>query len=153
MKSVFLVSLLIVSANVEASESSCQVHKKSSDCEVVRTVTRCDVDKQVLRNKIAKLEKKVEELQEQVNKNLARTDTIVYRTRVVDREVEKTVVKHSILALYTTRDVTNFNTATGNLESKYVLGVKYQYQFSFGLVPEVGIDIRGTPILGLGFEF
>lgn len=153
MKSVFLIGLIIVSANVEAAESSCHVHKKGSDCEVVRTVTRCDVDKQALRNKIAKLEKKVKELQEQVDRNLVKTDTIVYKTRVVEREVERTVVKHSILSLYTTRDATNFNTATGNLESKYVPGVKYQYSFSFGLTPELGINTKGDPLLGVGFQF
>ena len=78
---------------------------------------------------------------------------------VVEKEVEKKVIKHHIISVYMVRDVnstsnsTQGSTATATTETKYQPGIQYQYQFNFGLVPEVGINIKGNPMFGLGYEF
>jgi hypothetical protein len=155
MKSVFLMGMLamVLTAQAKAEEKSCQ---KNSDCEVVRVYTKCDVDKQKLRNKIAELEKRVKELEARKQ----RVVTVeVYKERVVRVEKEKEVIKHNLLGLYMAKDAYGGSTsqqngsASANVTTAYLPGIKYQYEFGFGLVPEVGINVKGDPLVGLGFEF
>jgi hypothetical protein len=138
-----------------ADEKSCSVNAKpGSDCEVVRTLTRCDVDKSTLRKKIYELEKKVKELQAK----LEEPREMVVVQQAVYKEPEK-IIKHSILGLYTTRDISGTNTtqqgnsAAAVVQTMFEPGIKYQYQLNFGLVPEIGINVKGNPLFGLGFEF
>jgi len=157
MKSVFLIGLLLVASVSRADEThSCKLHpKKGSECDVVKVWTRCDVEKQKLRNRIVQLERRVKELESQKTTNTVIEKTVVTKKVVVEKEV----IKHHILGLYAARDVSSAGvnqsngTATGTVQTAYEPGLKYQYQFNFGLVPEVGINIKGNPMVGLGFEF
>ena len=145
------------------ADNSCPLHAKSkSDCDVVKVVTRCDVEKYRLQKQIAVLEQRIKELQ--ATPRVVQSSYVSrekYVDRIVEKKVyvEKKVVKHSILSLYLTRDVSGTsvsqsgNTATADVQTKYEPGIKYQYQFGFGLVPEVGINVKGNPMFGLGWEF
>jgi hypothetical protein len=166
-KLMTLISLLCVTT-VYASPCD-NGAPKGSECEVIRVLTRCDVEKQALRRKIVLLEKRAKELLAENEKlrGMRAHDLAVYRSVVsksysrntIHEVEEKQVVKHSIISLYTVRDVTNVGTstsggvATATVQTNFQPGIKYQYQFSFGLVPEIGIDIKGNPLFGLGFEF
>ena len=154
MKSVFLILIGLFSVNAFAS---CPAEATGYDCQVVKVLTRCDVEKAALRRKIYALEKKVKELEA---KQVVQAKTVyIYKEKVVEKHVVETKVKHSILSLYTTRDVISSgsyqqgNTTTAVVHTGYEPGIKYQYQFNFGLVPEVGVNLKGNPLFGLGFEF
>ena len=171
MKIQYLSPLVILLVNLaQASEvNSCSIHKRRSDCEVVRVVTRCDVDKQRLRSKISFLEKRVQELEATLRVvQLAKpSERIVEKFIYIDRTVQQTAPSsiekksdyHSILSLYTTQDVTgitassNGSSSTATVQQSFVPGIKYQYIFDFGLVPEIGINTNLNPIFGLGWKF
>ncbi len=151
MKSVIFLMVSLGLISVGHTGESCGVAKKGSDCEVVKVLTRCDVDKQALRHRIAVLEKRIKELE-------GKPIPVITQYRFRDRVTEKQVIKHSILSLYMARDVSSVNVSqqgggTATVQTSFLPGIKYQYQFNFGLVPEVGINTNGNPIFGLGFEF
>ena len=164
MKSVFLVALILTALvpQAQANSSWSDDSSKGSECEVVSVVTRCDVEKQTLKRKIARLEKRIRELESQ--KNLVQT-VYVPRTVYVDRHlvyqrtIEKEVVRHNIVSFYLARDLSGYTNSQNNgvssasVQSSFEPGIKYQYQFNFGLVPELGINIKGNPLFGLGFGF
>ena len=141
--------------DVRKLAASCAVgDNKGTDCEIVKVLTRCDVDKQALRNKIALLERKVKQLEamQQPTELHQYTDHFI-TTKVIE---EKEVIKHNILGLYMARDYfkTESNNSGGTtLETAYLPGIKYQYQFGFGLVPEIGINTKAHVLFGLGWEF
>lgn len=162
MKSVFLMIGLLFVTVAHADESRSCGTKPKSDCDVVRVLTRCDVDKIALRRKIAVLEQRIKELEAQPKVvQSAYVSREKYVDRIVEKRVvvEKKVVKHNILSLYAVRDVSGSsvsqqgNTATATVQTKYEPGIKYQYQFGFGLVPEIGIDAKANALIGLGWEF
>lgn len=139
-----------------ADERTCNLDTKpGSDCEVVKTLTRCDVSKMALKRKIYELEKKVKELEAKSEKRVE--PVIIHEVRY--RDFERRTIKHNILSLYTTRDISGISTNQQGASSSAVVqtmfepGIKYQYEFNFGLVPEVGINVNGNPLFGLGFEF
>ena len=149
MKTILILISLCLASTAFADGRTCGLHAhKKSDCDVVRVLTRCDVEKYRLHKRIAELEAEVKELK---GRRLA---PVVYR-QVVVKEVEKKVIKHNILSLYMARDIANTNTTatSATVQTAYEPGLKYQYQFKFGFVPEVGVDVKGGFLMGLGYEF
>ena len=149
-KAIFMLTLF-AGCGVAHADDSCNTDKadKGSECEIVKTYTRCDVEKQKLRNKIAELERQVKELKDR--KPLEAAVVTSVETETVDVET----IKHNILSIYMARDIENAssNGNTATVQTAYEPGIKYQYQFDFGLVPEVGINVKGNPMFGLGWEF
>ena len=137
--------------------------KPGRDCEIVKVLTRCDVDKQKLRDEIYALKKRNQKLEEENAKlmNSTTTATLENNTIVIEKKeiVEREVIKHNILALYAAPDISNVSTsqnattATATAQTSYEPGLKYQYEFGFGLVPELGINVKGSLLFGLGYEF
>lgn len=154
-KLVVLLGVLCIPTIAIAGTPCDNGASKGSECEVVKVYTRCDIEKQTLRRRIALLERRVKELEAKT----AIQTTVVYKEKRVTRVVEKDVIKHHILSVYAARDVsgtsvsTSGTTATATVQTAYQPGIKYQYQFTFGLVPEIGINMKGNPMVGLGFEF
>jgi len=68
IKTGFMLLVVLIAANYASADEG-QSCKQGKDCEVVKVLTRCDVDKQKLRNKIAKLEKRIKELEDTVKWN------------------------------------------------------------------------------------
>jgi hypothetical protein len=154
----------------KADEAPC---KKNRDCEVVRVLTRCDVEKQKLRNMIAVLERELKnskdtnyQLSERLKTSYVRierlekeTQQVVYQDRVIERKYVRTEVRHNLLSLYTSRDITgastsyNGTTATAEVDTGYIPGIMYQYQFNMGITPGIGVNTSGHPSFYLGYGF
>lgn len=133
-----------------AAEACAVGNNKGTDCEIVKVLTRCDVDKQALRNKIVALQRRIKELEAMPS------ELHTYEDRFTITEVDKEVRPHHIVSLYMARDYfkTEPNNAGGTtLETAYQPGIKYQYQFNMGLVPEIGINTKAHVLFGLGWEF
>jgi len=148
MKYIPLLFLFLASSAF--ADNKCNIRRgpearpTGGDCEVVKVWTRCDVDKAALRHKIAVLEKRVKELE-------AKQDVVHY----IYKYETKTVVKHNLLSVYAVRDITHIGVdgSTAYVDTAYEPGLKYGYMFDSGVTPEIGIDVKGHALFGLGLAF
>lgn len=160
--------LVLVATNVRADEKTpCDLAKdKGADCKVVRVLTKCDLDKYKLQRRIEKLQKELKELESRKETVEIRETVVekpVYVEKIVEKKVTKTKIKHHIISIFGHPAATSSSsssssspgttTATGKVETEYIPGLMYQYQFNFGLVPMIGIDTEKQLIFGVGFEF
>lgn len=166
-----LLLLVVLAAlflgNKANAETACDLEKnKGADCKVVKVLTKCDMDKYKLQKRIEKLQRELRELETR-EKTVEVRETVVekpvYIEKVVEKKVTKTKIKHHIVSAFGHPAATSSgsssssspgtSSATGRVDTEYVPGLMYQYQFNFGLVPLIGIDTERQLIFGLGFEF
>lgn len=168
MRSLILI-IALFAAPIHAEETACDLAKnKGADCKVVKVLTKCDVDKYKLQRRIEKLQKELKELESRKETVEVRETVVekpVYIEKIVEKQVTKTKtrIKHHIVSIFGHPAATSSSsssssspgttTATGRVETQYVPGLMYQYQFNFGLVPMLGIDTERQLIFGVGFEF
>lgn len=175
MKNIITIILLIFGLSHATAFAETQKEKRQrycddsmtgTDCEVVKVLTRCDVEKYKLQQRIDKLQKELKELEVRKERIEIRETVVekpVYVEKVVEKRVTKTRIKHHILSVFghpaatssssSSSHSAHTSTATGRVDTEYVPGLMYQYQFNFGLVPMVGIDTEKQLIFGAGFEF
>ena len=84
---------------------------------------------------------------------------VVYQDRIVEHRYVRTDVRHNLLSLYTSRDIigtsTSYSGTTGTAEvdTGYVPGIMYQYQFNMGVTPGIGVNTSGHASFYLGYGF
>lgn len=160
MKNVIVLMIFSMS-NLALAEQRryCDASGTNRDCEVVKVLTRCDMAKYKLNQRIEKLQKELETKKEKI----IVVDKPVYVKSVFEKHVTKTRIKHHIVSIFGHPAATSSQsssshsvhsaTANGRVDTEYVPGLMYQYQFNFGLVPMVGVDTEKQLIFGAGFEF
>lgn len=146
MKYLLIIAIFTVAATL-AFGKTIKEGDTEYQCSPVKT---CDERLKVAYAEIARLKKQ-----------LKQSATVVTKTEVVEKVIEKTKIKKhivSVLAIDSVKDVSasqvNANLAKASVTTGYIPAVTYQYQMDMGLTFLGGLSLGNEikPLLGLGFE-
>jgi hypothetical protein len=143
MKTFIMTLLLTITVQAKTIKEG----DKEYQCSPVKT---CEDQLKSARAEIAKLRKRVKELEAQPAKVITMTEY-----------VEETEVKKHIVSVLAVNDVKKIeasasgNTGKAEVRTGLVPALSYQYQFDMGLTPLLGVSFGKelNPIFGLGYEF